>query len=226
MKGTRVALTFSILLPVERVYYHPSMMFPWSSEAYDIRFMTSWTFVPSMKPTLPHKFLRVCLRKPEISPTSTNTVSLLLGHPTVSGTVSQIDIFLSESSTQMRSVAGQTILPSILNGFARITNASDPLMILHQEISYKPFISLFKMTAVAEHNPELAGIGKVRSLYYWAYVVMPFWQWTMLPLSLWKYVLQAMARSSASTLRMERTPMISKCTTYSTLPATYPSRRS
>jgi prostatic aicd phosphatase len=65
---------------------------------------------------------------------------------------------------QVRSVAGQTILPSILNGFARIANSSDPLKFLHQEISYKPFISLFNMTGVAELNPELAGIGKTHSL--------------------------------------------------------------
>ncbi|XP_006462624.1 hypothetical protein AGABI2DRAFT_137285 [Agaricus bisporus var. bisporus H97] len=67
-------------------------------------------------------------------------------------------VFTSGTPDGIGNIAGQTILPSILNGFARITNTSDPLMILHQEISYKPFISLFKMTAVAEHNPELAGI--------------------------------------------------------------------
>jgi hypothetical protein len=44
---------------------------------------------------------------------------------------------------------------------------------LHQEISYKPFISLFNMTDVAEHNPELAGIGKTQSLNSEALVVTP-----------------------------------------------------
>lgn len=57
-------------------------------------------------------------------------------------------------------VAGRTILPSILNGLASIANPSDPLKFTYQAISYKPFISLFNMTGIAEMNPELAGIGK------------------------------------------------------------------
>ena len=58
-------------------------------------------------------------------------------------------------------VAGQTILPSILDGFSHIVNASDPLKFVYQAVSYKPLISLFNMTGVAQTNPELAGIGRI-----------------------------------------------------------------
>lgn len=51
-------------------------------------------------------------------------------------------------------------MPSILSGFDHIVNASDPLKFVYEAISYKPFISLFNMTGVAQTNPELAGVGK------------------------------------------------------------------
>lgn len=56
-------------------------------------------------------------------------------------------------------VAGRTILPSIIDGMERIANASDPLKFAYEAISYKPFLSLFNMTGVAEANPQLAGLG-------------------------------------------------------------------
>jgi prostatic aicd phosphatase len=41
-----------------------------------------------------------------------------------------------------------------------------PTEVLYQAIAYKPFISLFNMTGVAQLNPELAGIG-------WSLLVHP-----------------------------------------------------
>ena len=60
-------------------------------------------------------------------------------------------------------VAGQTILPSILDGMASIADAKNPRKFVYQAISYKPFISLFSLTQAAEMNPQLAGIGKSQS---------------------------------------------------------------
>ncbi|KAJ8590211.1 phosphoglycerate mutase-like protein [Rhizopogon salebrosus TDB-379] len=55
-------------------------------------------------------------------------------------------------------IAGQTLLPSILNGFADIANSSNPIKLSITAIAYKPFLSLFNMTGVAAANPSLAGI--------------------------------------------------------------------
>ncbi|KAF9454839.1 phosphoglycerate mutase-like protein [Macrolepiota fuliginosa MF-IS2] len=67
-------------------------------------------------------------------------------------------VFSSPNLNGIGNIAGQTILPSILEGFAQIADPSNPLKILYQAISYKPFISLFNMTGVAQQNPKLAGI--------------------------------------------------------------------
>ncbi|KAF5360653.1 hypothetical protein D9756_004844 [Leucocoprinus leucothites] len=67
-------------------------------------------------------------------------------------------VFSDPSPGGIRNIAGRTILPSILNGLGDIANSSNPLKILYQAISYKPFISLFNMTGVAQQHPELAGI--------------------------------------------------------------------
>lgn len=67
-------------------------------------------------------------------------------------------VFTSPDLSGIGNVAGQTILPSILNGFNSIVNASDPLKLVYEAISYKPFLSLFNMTGVAAMNPQLAGI--------------------------------------------------------------------
>ena len=56
-------------------------------------------------------------------------------------------------------VGGRTILPSMIDGIERIANASDPLKFVYEAISYKPFLSLFNMTGIAEANPQLAGVG-------------------------------------------------------------------
>jgi hypothetical protein len=56
-------------------------------------------------------------------------------------------------------VPGHTILPSILDGLKSINDTSDPIKLVYQAISYKPFISLFNLTGVASANQELTGIG-------------------------------------------------------------------
>jgi prostatic aicd phosphatase len=57
-------------------------------------------------------------------------------------------------------VAGQAIVPSILDAFDNIVNASNPTKMMISAIAYKPFLSLFNMTGVAAANPQLAGIGE------------------------------------------------------------------
>lgn len=57
-------------------------------------------------------------------------------------------------------VAGQAIVPSILNAFQNIVNETNPVKLMISAIAYKPFLSLFNMTGVAAANPQLAGIGE------------------------------------------------------------------
>ena len=52
----------------------------------------------------------------------------------------------------------------MITGLQRIANGSDALKVDIIAISYKPFLSLFNMTGVAEANPSLAGIGKSTQL--------------------------------------------------------------
>jgi hypothetical protein len=51
------------------------------------------------------------------------------------------------------------MLPSIFSTLTRIANSTDPLKLVINGISYKPFISLFNLTEAAKTNPEIAGIG-------------------------------------------------------------------
>jgi prostatic aicd phosphatase len=60
-------------------------------------------------------------------------------------------------------VAGRTILPQMLSALASIANASDPLKLAYQSLSYKPFLSLFNMTGAAQQNPLLTGVGQFSS---------------------------------------------------------------
>ena len=55
-------------------------------------------------------------------------------------------------------VAIRTVLPSIFTSLTRIANSSDPLKLALNEISYKPFISLFNVTGASQANPSIAGI--------------------------------------------------------------------
>lgn len=88
-----------------------------------------------------------------------NMVSLLPHNQAESETVSSYRVLTANQRSVQRVVAGRTILPSILEGFKEIANASQPLKILYQAISYKPFISLFNMTGAAQQDPAIAGIG-------------------------------------------------------------------
>ncbi|KAF8630878.1 hypothetical protein AX17_005236 [Amanita inopinata Kibby_2008] len=66
--------------------------------------------------------------------------------------------FTSANLAGIGNIAGRTVLPSILNGFASIVNPGDPVRLVYLALSYKPFLSLFNMTGVIEQNPQLAGI--------------------------------------------------------------------
>ncbi|KAG5639427.1 hypothetical protein H0H81_002298 [Sphagnurus paluster] len=67
-------------------------------------------------------------------------------------------VFSDSSPSGIGNIAGQAIIPSIIDGFNRITDSSNPVKFVYHAISYKPFISLFNMTKVAQSTPELAGI--------------------------------------------------------------------
>ncbi|KAF8157825.1 histidine phosphatase superfamily [Crassisporium funariophilum] len=67
-------------------------------------------------------------------------------------------VFTSAQLDGIGNIAGQTILPSILDGIISIADAQNPLKLVYQAVSYKPFISLFNMTGAAQASPQLAGI--------------------------------------------------------------------
>ncbi|KAF7330024.1 hypothetical protein MKEN_00266400 [Mycena kentingensis (nom. inval.)] len=61
-------------------------------------------------------------------------------------------------------IGTRVMLPSIFSSLARIANASDPLKLAVNGISYKPFISLFNLTEAIVENPEVRGIENYNSL--------------------------------------------------------------
>ncbi|KAJ7173054.1 phosphoglycerate mutase-like protein [Mycena crocata] len=70
-------------------------------------------------------------------------------------------VFSDSKIDGIGNVAIRTILPSIFLSLTRIANQSHPLKLACcslNEISYKPFISLFNLTGAAERDPEIAGI--------------------------------------------------------------------
>ncbi|KAJ7505571.1 phosphoglycerate mutase-like protein [Mycena galericulata] len=67
-------------------------------------------------------------------------------------------VFTSPQLNGIGNIAGRTILPVMLSELQSIANASNPLKLAYQSLAYKPFLSLFNMTGVAQQNPELAGI--------------------------------------------------------------------
>jgi len=67
-------------------------------------------------------------------------------------------VFSSPQVDGIGNIAGRTMLPAIIGGFQQIANASNPLKFVYEAIAYKPFLSLFNMTGVAQTYPELAGI--------------------------------------------------------------------
>ncbi|KAH7913424.1 histidine phosphatase superfamily [Hygrophoropsis aurantiaca] len=70
----------------------------------------------------------------------------------------EYNVFSSPSIDGIGNIAGQTLLPTILNGFSGIMDPTNPVKLSITAIAYKPFLSFFNMSGVAEANPQLAGI--------------------------------------------------------------------
>ncbi|KAL4070021.1 histidine phosphatase superfamily [Scleroderma yunnanense] len=70
----------------------------------------------------------------------------------------EYNVFTDATPSGIGNIAGQTMIPSILEAFDTIINPNNPIKLYITAISYKPFLSLFNMTGVAAANPELAGI--------------------------------------------------------------------
>lgn len=67
-------------------------------------------------------------------------------------------VFTDREIDGIGNVAIRTILPSIFTSLTRIANQTDPLKLALNEISYKPFISLFNVTEASANDPEIKGI--------------------------------------------------------------------
>ncbi|THG95298.1 hypothetical protein EW145_g7984 [Phellinidium pouzarii] len=67
-------------------------------------------------------------------------------------------VFSSPQVDGIGNIAGRAMLPSILSGMQDIANASNPVKLVYEAISYKPFISLFNMIGIATTYPQLAGV--------------------------------------------------------------------
>ncbi|TBU25695.1 phosphoglycerate mutase-like protein [Dichomitus squalens] len=67
-------------------------------------------------------------------------------------------VFTDASPGGIGNIAINTILPSIFTSLQSFANASNPLKIALNEISYKPFISFFNVTNATASQPLLGGI--------------------------------------------------------------------
>lgn len=67
-------------------------------------------------------------------------------------------VFTDVTPGGIGNVAIQTIIPSLISTLTTIANTSSGLKIALDEISYKPFISLFNVTDAALADPSIAGI--------------------------------------------------------------------
>ncbi|KZV74165.1 phosphoglycerate mutase-like protein [Peniophora sp. CONT] len=67
-------------------------------------------------------------------------------------------VFSDVSPEGIGNVAFRTILPSVFSSLNRIANASDPLKLALNGISYKPFISFFNLTAASVDGEPLFGV--------------------------------------------------------------------
>ncbi|KAN0087790.1 Histidine phosphatase superfamily [Tylopilus felleus] len=70
----------------------------------------------------------------------------------------EYNVFTDPSISGIGNIAGQAIVPTILDAFDNIVNTTNPVKLMITAIAYKPFLSLFNMTGVAAANPQLAGI--------------------------------------------------------------------
>ncbi|OBZ71231.1 Prostatic acid phosphatase [Grifola frondosa] len=64
----------------------------------------------------------------------------------------EYNIFSDATVSGIGNIAFRTMLPSVIEAFQRIANASDPLLLHYSAIAYKPFLSLFNMTGVVADN--------------------------------------------------------------------------
>jgi len=67
-------------------------------------------------------------------------------------------VFTSPQLDGIGNIAGRTILPVMLSELSSIADPTNPLKLAYQSLAYKPFLSLFNMTGVAQQNPQLAAI--------------------------------------------------------------------
>lgn len=72
--------------------------------------------------------------------------------------ISEYTSFSDPSPGAIGNIAGRGILPVIFEGLNDIANSSTPTKFYGVGISYKPFISLFNLTGIAEQQPEVAGV--------------------------------------------------------------------
>ncbi|KIK90471.1 hypothetical protein PAXRUDRAFT_151872 [Paxillus rubicundulus Ve08.2h10] len=70
----------------------------------------------------------------------------------------EYNVFSGSSTMDIGNIAGQAIVPSIMDAFEGIVNSTNPMKMMITAIAYKPFLSLFNMTGIAAANPQLAGI--------------------------------------------------------------------
>ncbi|VDC04591.1 unnamed protein product [Peniophora sp. CBMAI 1063] len=66
--------------------------------------------------------------------------------------------FSDSSLDGIGNIAMRTMLPSVITQLQAVANASNPTSFVVEAISYKPFLSLFNQTGIAEQNTSLAGI--------------------------------------------------------------------
>ncbi|KAL0066208.1 hypothetical protein AAF712_006833 [Marasmius tenuissimus] len=66
-------------------------------------------------------------------------------------------VFSDSQLDGIGNIAFRTMIPSVTKNLNSIANASDPLKFVYYATAYKPFLSLFNMTGVAQAQPELAG---------------------------------------------------------------------
>ncbi|KAG6900396.1 hypothetical protein C0993_011384 [Termitomyces sp. T159_Od127] len=70
----------------------------------------------------------------------------------------EYNVFSDPKLDGIGNIAGQAVIPSIIDGFNSILSPTDPVKFVYLAVSYKPFLSLFNMTKAAEASPELAAI--------------------------------------------------------------------
>jgi hypothetical protein len=94
-------------------------------------------------------------------PISMRAVSSLTSKLTASETVSPcwtLSMHREHLTDPFLTVAGRTIMHSIITALERIAFNGDPLQFLLIQTTYQPFLSLFHMTGVVDEHPEFKAI--------------------------------------------------------------------